>query len=140
MSQRKCSFLAALFVFSLSVAIYAISFFLPTFEIVVDGKPSFSYGYEAFSIGFLSPFLSPFCGGLRTFLPWLANPLYWFGVVGFVTHQYRRACFVGVIATATSTTLWIFNDPESRTLFLIGYFLWVLSIGLVTLATKIKCV
>ena len=137
MSQRKKGYLVAVFVCSLSMTIYAASFFLPTFEIGVDGKRSISYGYEAFAISFLSP-LQPLFGGLRAFIPWLANPLFWFEFVGFVTHRYRRACVAGVLAIAASTTLWLFNDAESRSLLVIGYYIWVLSIVLLTLATSIK--
>jgi hypothetical protein len=142
MTQRKSSLSVAVLLFSSSLAVYSISFFLPTFEIVVKGTPSVSYGYEAFAIGLLSPLLSPLFGGLRVFAPWLANPLFWFGAVSFVTSRCRRACAAGVTAgvtaIVTSTSLWVFNDSESRSLLLLGYYLWVLSIVLLTLAAAMK--
>src|SRR5262249_22163911 len=114
---------------------YALSFFLPTFAIGAEREVN--YGYVAFCVAFLSPF-NPFFGGLRAFIPWLANPMLWFGVYYFVTGRCRLACFSGVTAIAMSATLFLFNDPENRALLLIGYYVWFNGMGLFTLAAGIK--
>jgi len=94
-----------------ALLLYALSFFLPTFDIVVEGKRSTSCGYDAFVIGLMSPFASPVFGGLRAFAPWLANPLLWTGAL-------------------------LFGEGD-RSLILIGYSMWLSSMGIFTLAAAV---
>src|SRR5947209_19777298 len=115
----------------LSLLLYALSFFLPTFYVFKGGR-SASYGYEAFMIGLMSSFASPYFGGVRVFAPWLANPLLWIGVIGFVRGHFRRAVILGVVATIAAATLLV--GQGDRSFLLNGYLLWLLSMGMFTLA------
>src|SRR5690242_1977717 len=83
--------LVARFLCFSSVALYGLSFLLPTFDIVVGGEASTSYGYDAFLVGLLSP-LNSFLFGLDVFVPWLANPMLWLGLAAFARGRSRAAC------------------------------------------------
>jgi hypothetical protein len=119
----------------LAVLLWALSFFLPTFDIVVEGKRSTSYGYDAFLIGLFSILGSPYFGGLRTFAAWLANPLLWIGLLAFVKNRFGRAFILGVMATTLAATLLVGEGDLS--LLLIGYSLWLLSMAIFTLAAGV---
>jgi hypothetical protein len=122
----------------LSVNVYVLSFFLPTFAIVVDGEQSISYGCHAFFIGFFSPFASPFFGGLRVFVPWLANPVFWVGVWLFARGRSRFALFGALIATGLCTTLVVF--AENLGLILTGYYVWIASMAILAFAAGLQWV
>jgi hypothetical protein len=117
---------------------YASSFFLPTFAIVVDGKRSVSCGYDAFLIGTLSPLASPFFGGYRVFVPWLANPMLWVGVALFTIGRPRGAFNAGIIAIGLSGTLLLPVEAEGFRLILVGYYVWVVSMAMLALAAGIR--
>jgi hypothetical protein len=142
--RRRSNFLFSLsqllyalsfFLLSLLLLLYALSFFLPTFDIVIEGKRSTSYGYEAFLIGLTSPFLY---GGLRLFAPWLANLVVWSGLIGFVRGRFGRAFIAGLVATTLAATL-LFGECDPS-LLLVGYYLWLLSMGILTLAAACRLV
>jgi hypothetical protein len=140
MSQRKTPFSARALCL-LAVAMYALSFFLPTFA---DHERH--YGYEAFFVAFASIF-NPFLEQLRLyFITWLANPTLWFGLERFATGRCRMAFVAGVIATALSATLipvtLLIADSERGILNAIGYMpngymLWHSSMGMFTLAAAV---
>jgi hypothetical protein len=104
--------------------IYSWSFFLPTFEIIVDGKPVISPGHEAFLIGLFSP-ITPWFGGLQTFPCWLANPLLWLGIYWHVRRRTHRAIIAGVLATLLASMF--FWPEKERHLLLVGYYVWLAS-------------
>ncbi|HEY1861099.1 MAG TPA: hypothetical protein VGG61_12130 [Gemmataceae bacterium] len=130
--------MAANLLCGLSVALYASSFFLPTFAIVVDGKRCVSYGAEGFFIGLFAPIASPFFGGVRTFFPWLANPIWWFALVRFTQGRATVACIAGIAAPIVALSLLFFADSEGRNLILIGYYVWILSMAILPLAAGMK--
>lgn len=121
--------------FCLSIMIYAVSFFLPTFEIIVEGNSDVSYGYVAFAIGFIAPLNSDFLGS-RVFISWLANPLLWTGATVFALRRWNSAMIIGAMATILSTTL-LFGDTN-RDLIRSGYYVWMISMGMFTLSVAIS--
>lgn len=121
--------------FCLSMTVYAISFLLPTFKIIVSENISVSYGYDVFVIGFVAPLATPIFGDMKVFIPWLANPLLWVGARLFAMKHWHLAYVIGAIATALSATP-LFGYTN-RDLLLIGYFVWVISLGMFTLAAVI---
>jgi hypothetical protein len=121
---------------SLSLALYVLSFLLPAFKIVVDGRSEISYGYEAFVVSILYSF-SP--DGFTAFVPWVANPMLWVGSILFMRTRFASACVAGMGACAMAATL-LLRDAESRHLLLMGYYVWVLSMVLFTVAGAIQVV
>jgi hypothetical protein len=116
---------------------YALSFFLPAFGVGVESQLDANNGFEAFAVSFLAC-VNPFFGGLNAFVPWLGNPMFWVAVWFFAIGRCRRACLAGALATVMSATLWLFADSESRHLLFIGYYVWLLSMAMLTVAAAIK--
>lgn len=130
MTLPKGSVMLATPFFSMALCVYGISLFLPTYEMVIWGRPDIGKGYHAFLWGAILP---------RLWIPWLANPLFWFGAICFVAHRYQWALIGGIMALAasTSTTLWLFYGPEHGPQLFIGYYLWMVSTVLLSLAAII---
>src|SRR5205807_10180648 len=119
-------------------ATYVSSFFLPAFAIGIEGKREVHSGAEAFGVASLA-LLNPYFGGLRGFVPWLANPFLWVGLVRFALGRAPVAGIAGPVATCLAATLTaFFVDPDARDLILIGYYVWLASIAMFTAAAAIK--
>jgi hypothetical protein len=111
----------------LSVGLYAASFFLPTFGIVVDSQIEIHVGYEAFGAALVLTFNGLVPNG-RAFVPWLANPVLWYGVYCCVKHKYIRAIIAGILCTAFAAVLWL--ESGHQDVILIGYYVWTGSMAL----------
>ena len=95
---------AAVVLGGLAIQLYLVSFFLPA----LDGTP----GYEAFILAVL------FVIGLPM---WLANPVFWFGVVRLAQGRYHSAGQAGRVALLLALSeCWMFYDKLA-----VGYFVWV---------------
>src|SRR5262245_47943444 len=111
-----------------SLVTYAVSFFLPTFEIVVDGRGKSEYGLGAFVLAFGALWQEMF-GGPMAFLMWLANPAYWSGVVLFDKGLYGRALVVACAAALLG------SRPLFNPLVLVGYYVWLAGMTLLVAAS-----
>src|SRR5262249_34360179 len=104
-----------------SLGLYAISFFLPTFEIVVQGNPYVHFGYEAFGTVVL-PLRFPGFFGFEIVALWFANPLYWCSLILRGLNKPRSAAWS--CTSAVVLAFLFFGKPN----ILIGYYLWLASI------------
>jgi hypothetical protein len=114
-----------------ALASYAVSFLLPTFLIVVEGKGDAEYGFTAFMVAFLAAWEDMY-GGPFVFLVWLANPAFWTGAVLFARGRSRNAAGVCALAFALGCRF-MFAD-----LILFGYYVWLGSMVLLMLASLAK--
>lgn len=110
----------------LSLILYGISFWLPTFQIVTEGHVSESCGYEAFCWGLVSLFVSPYVGGARLFTTWLANVFYFTGLWFAARRRVKHALISHCLASCLSASM-LFFAWENISLVLIGYYTWLLS-------------
>jgi hypothetical protein len=93
--------------------VYGTSFFLPAIESLL--------GFGAFWYSLLMVITIPM---------WLANPLFWLGLGLLFGRQWQAARFYGILAMALGLSeSWLFWNELSA-----GYFLWVGSMSLLTLA------
>jgi hypothetical protein len=136
MNRRRILFIANILGL-VSVSTYCVSFFLPTFAIRIDGTLVVNGGFDAFIAGFFS-FFNVFFGGPSVFMLWLANPVLWAGYYRFMKARDMEALLAGTIATCLSLTCFLSRDPAESDLILVGYYVWVLSIILFTLAATVK--
>jgi hypothetical protein len=135
--KRRILLLLANIIGFLSVGTYTLSFFLPTFAIRIGEKCTVHLGYEAFEVGLVSP-LNFYFGGFGMFIIWLANPVLWYAFYRFAVSRDIAAFLAGAASTLLALTLFIFGDPTQRDLVLVGYYVWVLSIALFTVAAAMK--
>jgi hypothetical protein len=97
----------------LVTGLYLLSFFLP-----VD---SGMLGYHAFICALV------FVIGIPM---WLANPVFWFGLVRLFQGRYTSAGTAGVVALLLALSqVWMFRGAAQ-----VGYWVWVGSMGLLALA------
>jgi hypothetical protein len=118
-----------------AIAVYAASFFLPAFTVVVGEESSTEKGYLAFILSWEAA-CDPLIGGIRVGASCLANPAMWCACLWLLSGRSKWACIAGASATALSTSLLIGNYDLDG--LLIGYYLWVASMGLITLAAGAK--
>jgi len=130
--HRRCGLIART-VFWLSLLFYVCSFALPAFDIVIDQQPSSSFGYQAFLIGIMAPFSSPYYGGPRAFASWLANPLFWWGTFQSARYRCRQASIAGGLATILAASLLI--GEGNKCLLREGYYVWLMSMGMFALVS-----
>jgi len=143
---------AASFILTASMALYAVSFFLPAFA---ERHRSPVPGYSAFLMALLGPLFYAITGGavlvreadprglllLALFLPWLGNVAYWLAAHRL---QAGRSCGVvplgilavllGLSAWATTTCFWLSFPADRRgpppITYREGYWLWLSSMAL----------
>jgi hypothetical protein len=116
--------IAAKWLFRLSLAAYAGSFFLPTFYITVEGKPSPpDFGYTAFLVCFPISNLAAFLGPLPAIV-WLANPALWSSAILVKTGRAGVARIVSAGATLLALPFCFGSEV------LAGYYVWLASMVL----------
>jgi hypothetical protein len=114
-----------------SLAAYANSFALPTFDIVVEGRAKSETGFAAFEVAFFALSQEVF-GGLGVFVMWLANPAFWAGVVLFACGRYDRALIASCAAVLLGSRL-VFAP-----LILVGYYMWLAGMALLLAASAVR--
>jgi hypothetical protein len=119
----------------LSVNLYWISFFMPVLG-PLGGEES---GIFAFIICLISP-LAPMLGDLAPFMfmGWLANPLLWASLYFLARAQYQKACFAAAIATVLAAIIGIVVASRGPPPLAFGYFMWLSSMPLMTIAAAIN--
>jgi hypothetical protein len=147
---EKCSVSRVLLA---SLALYAVSFFLPALD---DPQGGMARGYAAFLSALIGPAIYSIGGGvalvresdprwllfLLVFLPWSANPAYW--LAAYRLHIGRRrgvvtlsvlAVLLGLSPWAMLTACWL-SSPAGRRgpppyfAYREGYWLWLGSMAL----------
>ncbi len=97
---------------TLAATMYAVSFFLPATGSIL--------GYQAFVCALLVVICAPM---------WLANPVFWLGLVLLHRREYRSAGHAGMIAVLLALSeCWMFSGELG-----VGYFVWVGSMAALTL-------
>jgi hypothetical protein len=123
--QRRGLILARLMC-CFAVGLHALSFFLPTFAIVVDGNVDVSPGWAAFLVG-----------GYRVFLPWLANPIFVVALVQSVRGRFKASAILGGCALVASESFFLFAQPGRWDLVFSGFYTWLLSMVILAVAAGI---
>ncbi len=103
--------------YTLALGAYAVSFVLPAFVIVVEGRESASYGYEAFVVCFLN---GGGMFGIVPFIVWLANPFFWSAAVLWQLKKMRAAAVCAGVAFVLGLLV---AHSQVRA----GYWLWLAS-------------
>jgi hypothetical protein len=97
---------------ALAVAMYGVSFFLPATGRIL--------GYQAFVCALLFVICAPM---------WLANPVFWLGLVMLSRREYRSASHAGMIALLLALSeCWMFSGELDS-----GYFVWAGSMAVLAL-------
>jgi hypothetical protein len=114
--NKRCVIVLSTVLFALSLAGYVTSFFLPAFDIVVEGKHDVSPGYAAFLLSLIN---FGGLGGGRPFLVWLANPAFVTGVIMFAVRRAKRASLAAGAAAVFG--MGFAFEPY----ILVGYYVWL---------------
>ena len=123
--------LAATALYLSSLAVYAVSFLLPTFEIVVEGRGEREYGFAAFEVSFLA-FAQEMFAGPTAFVLWLANPAFWAGAVLFVRGRH------GAALAASCASVLLGGRFLFAPLILVGYYVWLTGMALLLAACMVR--
>jgi hypothetical protein len=104
---------AALLLGCLALLSYTVSFFLPALHNVL--------GFQAFVYSILFLIGAPM---------WVANPLFWYGLVSLFRRRNRAAGKAGLVALLLALSeCWMFHGQLAA-----GYFVWAGSMALLALA------
>lgn len=104
---------------------YGVSFFLSAVvEELSTGQVITRHGAGCFMASLM--FLHPI---------WLANPLLWIGVCFFARKRWLVAGALGLLATVVGSTVFSFPTvtPRGTSRFGIGYYLWIVSMVLLSI-------
>ena len=117
--------------FSILVAVvYSGSFVLPAVDFGPHRRGDVfelsgtSSGFEAFFLA-----IPAILSGLPV---WLANPVFWLGLILLAAYRPLGAAICGAIAVLLALTG--LQPVESQEILLVGYYVWLTSIGLLFLA------
>lgn len=117
----------------LSALLYGVSFLLPAFiEMEYHGEVTVARGYVAFFMAALSPF-SDLIRDPLIVAAFLANPLLWASAVCFWRERYLASWVTSGLAAMLSMAIWL----KLYEWLLIGYYVWVFSMVLFTVASAI---
>jgi hypothetical protein len=103
--RRRDSAAWAIGLLSLSLFIAACTFPAVDFEDGHLGGDTVRFGAPTGLVALLLGWLPPFC------IPWLANPIWLFGMIGLSRGKYWAACALGVAASLLGLTTLLFFSP-----------------------------
>src|SRR5262245_33922432 len=89
--SRSAQVLIARAVAILAIIAYLISFFLPSWYFLIEGRPRTQYGYHAFLASFAYLFHLLLFGEIFAVMAWFANPAFWIAGLLLALQRNRAA-------------------------------------------------